>query len=100
MSADTSGTTWDQTVDVLVVGSGAGAMTAALTAYDRGASPLIIEKSPQYGGASAMSGGGLWVPNNHLMASAGIQDNPEDAWAYMKGCVGDIVPDERQHAYL
>jgi 3-oxosteroid 1-dehydrogenase len=100
MSTETSTTTWDQTVDVLVVGSGAGALTAALTAYDRGASPLIIEKGPQYGGASAMSGGGLWVPNNHLMAGVGIQDTPEDAWKYMKGCVGDAVADDRQRAYL
>ena len=93
-------TNWDHTVDLLIVGSGAGAMTAALTAYDGGGSPLLIEKSDRYGGNSAMSGGGLWVPNNHLMEAAGIKDNPEDAWNYVKGTVGDIVPEERRRAYL
>jgi len=93
-------TTWDHTVDLLIVGSGAGAMTAALTAYDRGGSPLLIEKSDRYGGNSAMSGGGLWVPNNHLMEAAGIKDNPEDAWDYVKGTVGEVVPEERRRAYL
>lgn len=98
MSAENTG--WDHEVDLLIVGSGSGAMTAALTAYDRGGSPLLIEKSSQYGGSSAMSGGGLWVPCNHLMEGVGIKDTPEDAWTYMKGCVGDVVPDERQRAYL
>ena len=91
---------WDHTVDLLVVGSGAGAMTAALTAYDRGGTPLLIEKSDRYGGNSAMSGGGLWVPNNHLMEGVGIKDTPEDAWAYLKGTVGDTVAEDRLRTYL
>jgi 3-oxosteroid 1-dehydrogenase len=91
---------WDHTVDLLVVGSGAGAMTAALTAYDRGGAPLLIEKSDRYGGNSAMSGGGLWVPNNHLMESAGVKDTPEDAWAYLKGTVGNAVGEDRLRTYL
>jgi 3-oxosteroid 1-dehydrogenase len=65
---DASTRGWDHTVDLLVVGSGAGAMVAALTAHDRGGGALLIEKSARYGGSSAMSGGGLWVPNNHLMS--------------------------------
>ncbi len=97
MSAETH---WDHRVDLLIVGSGAGAMTAALTAYDRAASVLLIEKSDRYGGNSAMSGGGLWVPNNHLMAGVGIEDTPEEAWRYVKGTVGDAVPEERLRAYL
>ncbi len=95
-----SAPSWDHTVDLLVVGSGAGAMTAALTAHDRGALPLLIEKTDRYGGSSAMSGGGLWIPNNHLMAAAGIQDSPEEAWAYLRGTVGDAVSEERLRAYL
>ena len=91
---------WDHTVDFLIVGSGSGAMTAALTAYDKGAEPLLIEKSDRYGGSSAMSGGGLWVPQNHLMEGVGIKDNPEDAWAYLKGTTAGVVPEERLRAYL
>ena len=91
---------WDQTVEVLVVGSGAGALTAAICAHDRGGSVLVIEKSDRYGGNSAMSGGGAWVPNNHLMQGAGIKDSPEDGWTYLKGCVGDAVPEDRLRAYF
>ena len=95
-----STTSWDHTVDLLVVGSGAGAMTAAATAHDRGGAPLLIEKSNRYGGNSAMSGGGLWVPNNHLMEGVGIKDTPEDAWAYLQGTVGNGVAEDRLRAYL
>lgn len=99
MAVDT-GKGWDQTVDLLVVGSGAGAMTAAIAAHDRGGTALLIEKSDRYGGNSAMSGGGLWVPNNHLMAAAGVKDTPEEAWTYLKATTNGVVPDERLRAYL
>ena len=81
-------------------------MTAGIIAADEGASTLLIEKSPQYGGSSAMSGGGLWVPNNHMMEAGGFHDTPEAALTYMKGCVqmngreGDVVSDARIRAYL
>jgi 3-oxosteroid 1-dehydrogenase len=91
---------WDHSVDLLIVGSGAGAMTAALVGCDGGADVLLIEKGDQYGGSSAMSGGGLWVPCNHIAREAGFEDSPEDAWKYLKGCVGDATPDERLRAYL
>jgi len=91
---------FDHEVDILIVGSGAGAMTAGIVAADLGARVLLIEKSPQYGGSSAMSGGGLWVPNNHMMEAAGFRDTPEAALTYMKGTVGDIVSDARVRAYL
>jgi len=91
---------WDHSVDLLIVGSGAGAMTAALAGCDGGAEVLLIEKGDQYGGSSAMSGGGLWVPCNHIAREAGVEDSPEEAWKYLKGCVGDATPDERLHAYL
>src|SRR5206468_12650344 len=51
-------TSFDHTVDVLVVGSGAGGMTAALAADASGLDTLVIEKSPQFGGSNALSGGG------------------------------------------
>jgi len=65
-------------VDVLVVGSGGGGMTAALAAIDAGLSALVIEKSPVYGGSTAMSGGAIWIPNNHLMKKAGIGDSLDE----------------------
>ena len=62
---------WDHSADIVVVGSGAGALTAALVAAIDGASVLIVEKGEHYGGTSATSGGGLWIPYNHLMLVSG-----------------------------
>jgi 3-oxosteroid 1-dehydrogenase len=92
--------TWDHSVDVLVVGSGIGAMVAALTASDAGASVLLIERSERYGGSSAMSAGGLWIPNNRLMGELGIDDSKEEAWTYLKAATEGTVPDDRLRAFL
>jgi 3-oxosteroid 1-dehydrogenase len=97
---DANAPEWDHTVDLLIIGSGAGAMTAAITAYDRGGDALLIEKTDRYGGSSAMSGGGLWVPNNHLMAQAGIEDSPEEARSYLEAVTGGAVDEDRLSAYL
>jgi 3-oxosteroid 1-dehydrogenase len=91
---------WDHSVDLLIVGSGAGAMTAAVCAHDLGASTLLIEKTDQYGGSSAMSGGSLWIPNNLYMKQAGIKDTPEEALSYLKGVTRGTVPEEKLRAYV
>ena len=97
---DANAPEWDHTVDLLIIGSGAGAMTAAITAYDRGGDALLIEKTDRYGGSSAMSGGGLWVPNNHLMTEAGIEDSPAEARSYLEAVTAGAVDEERLTAYL
>lgn len=71
--------------DVVVVGSGAAGLMAALTAADSGATVTLLERSPLFGGTSADSGGALWVPNNPLQARLGIRDSPEDAERYLRG---------------
>ena len=86
--------------DLIVVGSGAGAMTAAVVAADQGLSVLVVEKSPQYGGTSALSGGGIWIPNNHYFKAIGGNDNEELAWTYLKAAVGDRVDEQRLRTYL
>ena len=91
MSSSAAGS--DHTVDVLVVGSGAGAMVSAITAHDGGASVLIIEKDNQYGGNSARSGGGMWIPGNHLMKADGIEDSPETVLTYMKAVIRETIGD-------
>lgn len=91
---------WDHTVDVLVVGSGGGGMTAALVAGQAGLDTLVIEKTPHFGGSTALSGGGMWIPNNYLLAREGIHDSMEKARTYMAHTVGDRVPQALQDAYL
>jgi len=93
-------THWDHSVDILVVGSGAGAMTAALRAADGGADVLMVEKSARYGGSSATSGGGLWIPCNHLMPGCGIDDSAEDALRYLGTLTANDVPPANVAAYV
>jgi succinate dehydrogenase/fumarate reductase flavoprotein subunit len=71
---------WDEVFDVVVVGSGGGALTAALLARDGGASVLVIEKDEFIGGTTAVSGGDMWVPLNRHIAD---QDSREEAIAYV-----------------
>ena len=75
---------WDEEFDVVVVGTGNGALTSAIVAHDGGAKVLIIEKSTKFGGSSASSGGGVWVPNNRYAKAAGADDSADDARAYLE----------------
>ncbi|MEA2412513.1 MAG: 3-oxosteroid 1-dehydrogenase [Thermoleophilaceae bacterium] len=87
-------------VDVVVVGSGAAGMTAALAAADRGLDVLVVEKAARFGGSTARSGGGIWIPNNEALVAAGVEDTPERAREYLAAIVGDEVPAERRDAFL
>ncbi len=86
--------------DVVVAGSGAAGMTAALTAADRGLSVIVIEKTGYFGGSTARSGGGVWVPGNEVLRHAGVRDTPEQARVYLAHVAGECVPAGRQQALL
>nr|WP_037606395.1 3-oxosteroid 1-dehydrogenase [Streptacidiphilus rugosus] len=86
--------------DVVVVGSGAAGMTAALTAAKRGLSVVVVEKAPTFGGSLARSGAGVWIPNNSVILAAGVPDTPALAAAYLAAVVGSDVPADRQAAFL
>ncbi|WP_052460544.1 FAD-binding protein [Microbacterium gorillae] len=75
--------------DVVVVGSGAAAFATALGAIDEGLSVLMVESTDRFGGNSAMSGGGLWLPNNPLMRRDGARDSRDEALAYLEETVGE-----------
>jgi 3-oxosteroid 1-dehydrogenase len=83
-------TSWDKSVDLLIIGSGGGGMVAALATLDAGLEPLIVEKQALVGGSTGLSGGMVWLPNNPLMRRDGIPDSHEDGLAYLADVVGDI----------
>lgn len=87
-------------VDIAIVGSGAGGMTAALAAHEAGLSALVIEKTRYYGGSTARSGGGIWIPCNHLMRAAGVADSFDEARTYLQGTVGERSPLASREMFL
>ena len=91
---------FDHTVDVLVIGSGGGGMTAALKADAAGLSTLIVEKSAKFGGSTALSGGGIWVPGAPAQRRAGYTPDPEGVFDYLKTITGGLVSDARLRAYV
>jgi len=91
---------WDYETDLLVVGSGGGGMTASLVGKLQGLDALILEKTEYFGGSTALSGGFVWVPDNYVMAEAGIPDSHEQAALYLETIIGDQVPKDKQEAYL
>ena len=93
---------WDREVDVLVVGTGNGGLTAAVCNWEMGTKDvLIIEKQDKVGGTSATSGGGIWIPNSHYAKEVGAEDSPEAAKAYLMNTLfGEDVPEEMIDIYL
>jgi len=91
---------WDQEFDVVIAGSGAAGLTAAILAHDHGARVAVLERSDKVGGTTAVSGGVLWVPLNHHMAEAGAEDSREEALAYCKRLAAGSVPDEMIETYV
>lgn len=86
---------WHREADVVVLGSGGAAMTAAIAAHDFGAQDVVIlEKTGMVGGTTAMSGGMLWIPNNMHQLAAGLADDDEDIVAYIDAMSpGTLDPD-------
>ncbi|MFE1596429.1 3-oxosteroid 1-dehydrogenase [Nocardia sp. NPDC058705] len=90
----------DREYDVVVVGSGAAGMTAALAAAHKGLSVVVLEKAAHYGGSTARSGGGVWIPGNKALLASGRPDDREDARTYLHSIIGDVVPAEKIDTYL
>ena len=75
---------WDDTVDVVVVGSGLAGLSAALAATADGLRALVLEKGEQAGGGTTYSFGGLWIGNNAIAREQGFQDSRDETIAYLR----------------
>ncbi|WP_280473696.1 FAD-binding protein [Nocardia asiatica] len=100
MSWVDSAVQWDERCDVLVIGSGGGALTGAYTAARADLHVMVIEATDRFGGTTAYSGGGMWFPCNPVLRHTGDDDTIEDALAYFRAVVGDRTPAELQEAFV
>jgi succinate dehydrogenase/fumarate reductase flavoprotein subunit len=87
-------------VDVIVLGSGAGGLTAALAAAQSGASVALFEKAELLGGSTAISGGVPWMPLNHHQDDLGIEDSREEALAYLRSLSLDRMDPAMAEAFI
>ncbi len=75
---------WDLETDLVAIGSGIGGLSAAITAQDHGAKALVLERSGQVGGVTALSMGEVWVAGNHHAAQLGLEDSVDSGFRYLK----------------
>jgi 3-oxosteroid 1-dehydrogenase len=99
-SSDTTLDGFDRVVDVLIVGSGGGGMTAALTAHASGLDALVVEKSSYFGGSTALSGGGIWVPRAPAQRREGYVPSPEGVVEYLQKITDGLVSEARIRQYV
>jgi len=90
----------DLTCDVLVIGSGAGGLAAAITASIKGLDVCVVEKESQFGGTTALSGGVLWIPDNSVNRREGVNDSIEAAYRYLQHEAGNFFDEQRVNAFL
>lgn len=89
-----------KTCDVLVVGSGAGGLSAAVSAAHRNLDVLVVEKEHVFGGTTARSGGWMWIPGNGPARREGVEDSAEKARTYLRHETGDHFDAARVDAFL
>lgn len=90
----------DASYDVVVMGSGASGLTAAVRAAHAGLRVAVVEKAEKLGGTSAAGGGVIWAPANHLGAAAGYRDSVQDSIDYLTAAAGDVMSDEDMAWYV
>lgn len=86
--------------DVLVIGSGAAGLATAVTAAYHGLRVIVVEKDSTFGGATAWSGGWMWVPRNPLARRAGIDEDPALPRTYLQHELGVHFEPARVDAFL
>lgn len=91
---------WHEDVDLLVLGTGAGGLAAAVTGAQEGLTTLVVEKTEWVGGTTAYSAGTCWVPDNRFQRADGVTDDHAVASRYLDALVGDRAPRELRETYL
>lgn len=91
---------WDFETDVVVVGSGGGAFTAAILAHDNGARVAMLERTDKIGGTTSVSGGAVWIPMNKHMKGLRIPDSREEGLAYCKTLANGRVDEKLIEAFV
>lgn len=91
---------WNTVVDVLCVGSGAGGLSAAITAAEAGARVLVVEKDKTVGGVTGMSSGQCWVGGNALAKAANIPDSREETFQYLSHLAQGLADPELQTVFV
>jgi 3-oxosteroid 1-dehydrogenase len=86
--------------DVVVLGTGAAGLTAAIAAHESGASVAVFEKADLVGGTTAWSGGQVWIPNNPHMAEVGVADSREKSIEYIMSLSRDMLEQPLVEAYI
>jgi succinate dehydrogenase/fumarate reductase flavoprotein subunit len=86
--------------DLLVIGSGAGGLAAAVTAAHLGLTVIVLEKEAQFGGTTAWSGGWMWLPRNPLAQAAGLVESIDEPLAYLRHELGDRFDEVRVRTFL
>ncbi len=85
---------------VVVLGTGAAGLVAALSAYDEGAEVIVLEKSAKVGGTTALSGGVMWLPDNSLARAGGVDDSRDDALSYLRSLSNGMILPEIAEAFV
>ncbi len=100
MTKTETGETWDEDYDFVVLGAGAGGMSAALVAAIEGMRTLLIEKSDQIGGTTARSSGTVWIPDNPEQHRLGISGDAAKVRSYLDALVGDRADPLLREAFI
>ena len=91
---------WAETCDLIVAGSGAAGLAAAVTAAHHGLSVVLAEKAPVLGGTTAWSGGWIWAPDNPVARRAGVQEKAGAPQRYLEAVLGNRFDPELARAFL